>query len=108
VNFLESIIYLLILFIMVILSLAIYLNLKKYKEGAMSLLFNRKSETIRVCQIFAAAMVIFALNRLLGIGDSIYPHLGLATIYSVTWFILIILFIYILYALYNIMRLKES
>lgn len=87
-----------------IFPLLIYLNIRKYKNAAMSLLFSKKPHTIRVFQFFAVAMIIYALNAIIRIINDIYNVPFLSNVYIVTSIILTIFLIYVFYKLYSIMR----
>lgn len=53
--------------------LKIFLNLVKYKEAALGLIFTHLNQSIVSFKIFAVAVLIFALSRLIDLFNIIYP-----------------------------------
>ncbi|OPX58981.1 MAG: hypothetical protein A4E25_01408 [Methanobacterium sp. PtaB.Bin024] len=91
--------------LMFIFPLMIYLNLRKYKTAALGRLFSNKSQTIRVFQFFAVAMIIYSFNVFINILKDFYQISLLNSLYIITSIILSLLLIYVFYKLYRIMKL---
>lgn len=91
--------------LMFIFPLMIYLNLRKYKTAALGRLFSNKSQTIRVFQFFALAMIIYSFNVFINILKDFYQISLLNSLYIITSIILSLLLIYVFYKLYRIMKL---
>jgi hypothetical protein len=85
--------------------LLIYINLRRYKTAALSLLFSKKSQTIRAFQFFAVAMIIYAISTVFRIVNDIYAVTYLSWIYLIVSIILTLFLIYVFYKLYRIMKI---
>ena len=94
-------------FTVFLLSLMIFLNMLKYKEAALSLIFNKLDESILIFKILAIAALIFAVGRLLDLLNitSASPLVDdAATILNLTT---IVVLIFAFYKLFNIMKIKN-
>jgi len=88
-------------------SLMIFLNMLKYKEAALSLIFNKLDESILIFKLLAIAALIFAMGRLLDLlnitsASSLVDDT--ATLLNLTT---IVLLIFSFYKLFNIMKIKK-
>jgi len=88
-------------------SLMILLNMLKYKEAALSLIFNKLDESILIFKILAIGILIFAIGRLLDLlninsANSLVDDT--ATLLNLTT---IVLLIFAFYKLFNIMKIKN-
>lgn len=94
-------------FTVFLLSLMIFLNMLKYKEATLSLIFNKLDESILIFKILAIAALIFAVGRLLDLLNitSASPLVDdAATILNLTT---IVVLIFAFYKLFNIMKIKN-
>ena len=64
-NTTSSLILLIITFTTFYFPLRIYLNLLKYKEASLGLIFTNLDSSIMAFKIYAIAVLIFAISRLL-------------------------------------------
>lgn len=101
-NMLTGIFQIVLFALLFIFPCLIYLNIRKYKTAALSLLFSRKNQTIRAFQFFAVAMIIYAVNTVIRILNNFYPVLS--NLYLFASIILTIFLIYVFYKLYRIMK----
>nr|WP_319372681.1 hypothetical protein [uncultured Methanobacterium sp.] len=88
-------------------SLMIFLNMLKYKEAALSLIFNKLDESILIFKILAISILIFAIGRLLdllNINSASSLVDDAATLLNLTT---IVLLIFAFYKLFNIMKIKN-
>lgn len=100
-------IIIIVTFTVFLFSLMIFLNMLKYKEAALSLIFNKLDESILIFKILAIAILIFAIGRLLDLLNitSASPLVDdTATLLNLTTIILLII---TFYKLFNIMKIKN-
>ncbi|EKQ52900.1 MAG: hypothetical protein B655_1571 [Methanobacterium sp. Maddingley MBC34] len=90
-----------------ILPLMIYINFRKNKTAALGLLFTNKNKTIRAFQLFAVAMIVYALSMVILLLYDVYNISTLITLYIIISIILALLLIYVFYKLYKIMKLTN-
>ena len=90
-----------------ILPLMIYINFRKNKTAALGLLFTNKNKTIQAFQLFAVAMIIYALSMVILLLDDVYNITTLITVYIILSVILALILIYVFYRLYKIMKLTN-
>jgi len=106
-NTLINAITIIITFTVFLFSLMIFLNMLKYKEAALSLIFNKLDESILIFKILAIAALIFSFGRLLDLLNitSASPLVDdAATILNLTTTIVLI---FAFYKLFNIMKIKN-
>lgn len=88
------------------LPLRIFLNLLKYKEAALGLIFNKLEESIKVFKIYAVAGLIFSIGRLLDLINIFSASStvdDLATVLNLTT---VIFLIYAFYKLLGIIKIE--
>jgi hypothetical protein len=101
----SNIINLILFALLFIFPLLIYYNLKKYKKASLGLLFSNKAQTKRAFQIFAVAMIIYAVSMLMLVMLDLTNIYILKTIYIITSVILTLTLIYVFYKLYRITKI---
>ena len=100
----SSLITIVLFALLFIFPLLIYLNLRKYKTAALSLLFSKKPQTIRAFQFFAVAMIVYAISAVIRTINDIYYLSYLFMVYLAVSILLTIFLVYVFYRLYWIMR----
>ncbi len=88
--------------------LKIFLNLRKYKEAALSLIFNKLDKSILAFKIYAIAIFIFALGRLIDLINITSASSFVDDAVTVMNLISTLLLIYAFYKLLNIMRIENE
>lgn len=104
-NIYEAILNLILFGLMFIFPLMIYLNLRKYKTAALGRLFSNKSQTIRIFQVFAVAMIVYSCGVFIDIVNDYYEISILNSLYIGISIILALLLVYVFYKLYRIVQL---
>lgn len=79
-----------------VLTLRIYLNLLKFKEAALGLIITKLNESVMAFKLFAVAVLIFSIGRLLDLFNLISQSHGIdnfaTVLYLITDIVLIISF----------------
>lgn len=104
-NIYNAIFNILLFGILFFFPLMIFLNLRKYKTAALGRLFTNKSQTIKVFQIFAVAMILYSCAVFINIVDDFYDIPVLNNLYIIISVILTFLLIYVFYKLYWMVKL---
>jgi hypothetical protein len=107
-NFTISLIILVLTFSAFYFPLRIYLNLLKYKEAALGLFFTNLEESILTFKIYAIAVLIFAIGRLLDLFNLIPSSALIDNLATFLYLITDILLIYSFYKLLVITRIDKG
>ncbi|HMK54287.1 MAG TPA: hypothetical protein VK444_05840 [Methanobacteriaceae archaeon] len=96
-----SVIILILTFSALYFPLKLFLNLLKYKEAALGLIFTNLDESIFSFKIFAIAVLIFAIGRLLDVFNAIQPsfYVLIDNVTTLLYFTTDVLLIYAFYKL---------
>ena len=105
IDYTNLIINLIVFVLLFIFPLMIYLNILKYKNAALGLLVSNKTQTIRAFQIFAVAMILYAVSMFTLILIDLYPTTLLKNIYMIISIIMAFTLIYVFYKIYQIMKI---
>ena len=93
--------------ILFILPLMIYINFRKNKTASLGLLFTNKNKTIKAFQLFAVAMIIYALSMFILLLYDVFNIATLITVYILISVILALVLSYAFYKIYMIMKLTN-
>ena len=107
-NTTSSLILLIITFTTFYFPLRIYLNLLKYKEASLGLIFTNLDSSIMVFKIYAIAVLIFAISRLLDLFNLISNYSSIDNLATLLNIITNVLLIYAFYKLLVIIQIDES
>ena len=107
-NTTSSLILLIITFTTFYFPLRIYLNLLKYKEASLGLIFTNLDSSIMVFKIYAIAVFIFAISRLLDLFNLISNYSSIDNLATLLNIITNLLLIYAFYKLLVIIQIDES
>lgn len=90
--------------------LKIFLNLLKYREAALGLIFTNLNQSILAFKIFAIAVLIFAISKLMDFFNIIYPWYFdlIDTITTLLYLVVNILLIVAFYKLSTAMKVDEK
>jgi len=90
--------------------LKIFLNLLKYGEAALGLIFTNLNQSILAFKIFAVAVLIFAISKLMDFFNIIYPFYfeSIDNITTILYLVVNILLIVAFYKLSTAMRVDEK
>jgi hypothetical protein len=88
--------------------LKIFLNLRKYKEAALGLIFNKLEKSILAFKIYAIAVLIFAIGRLLDLLNINSAYSSIDDLATVLNLITTALLIYVFYKLLLLMQIKTE
>jgi hypothetical protein len=88
------------------LPLMIFLNLSKYKEAALGLIFNKLEKSIFTFKIYAIAVLVFSIGRLLDLLNITSASSYVDDLATVLNLITVVLLIYAFYRLLDIMKIK--
>lgn len=101
-NILISVMIIVLTFSTLYFPLRIFINLLKYKEAALGLIFTHLDESILSFKIYAVAILIFALSRLLDLLNVTYPSRIYDFVDNVTTLLYLIINILLIYAFYKL------
>ena len=90
------------------LTLRIYMNLFKFKEAALGLIFTNIEGSILALKVYAIAILIFAIGRILDLINLISSSISIDNLATILYLITDILFIYAFYKLLLITRIDNS
>ncbi len=90
------------------LTLRIYINLFKFKEAALGLIFTNIDGSILALKIYAVAILIFAIGRILDLINLISSSISIDNLATILYLITDILLIYAFYKLLVITRIDNS
>ncbi|MBZ2166803.1 hypothetical protein [Methanobacterium spitsbergense] len=107
-NTTSSLILLIITFTTFYFPLRIYLNLLKYKEASLGLIFTNLDSNINVFKIYAIAVLIFAISRFLDLFNLISNYSSIDNLATLLNIITNVLLIYAFYKLLVIIQIDES
>lgn len=88
--------------------LKIFLNLRKYQEAALGLIFNKLDKSILAFKIYAIAILIFAIGRLIDLINITSASSTVDDMVTGLNLITTLLLIYAFYKLLNIMRIEDQ
>jgi hypothetical protein len=88
--------------------LKIFLNLREYKEAALALIFNKLEKSILAFKIYAIAILIFAIGRLLDLLNITSASSSIDDLATILNLITTVLLIYAFYKLLNIIRIEKK
>lgn len=91
-----------------VLTLRIYLNLLKYREAALGLIFTKLNESVMAFKILAFAVLIFALGRLIDLFNLISASHFVDNFATVLYLITDLLLIISFYKLLKIMAVRKE
>lgn len=91
-----------------VLTLRIYLNLLKYREAALGLIFTKLNESVMAFKILAFAVLIFALGRLIDLFNLISASHSVDNFATVLYLITDLLLIISFYKLLKIMAVRKE
>ena len=106
-NTTSSLILLIITFTTFYFPLKIYLNLLKYKEASLGLIFTNLNRSIMVFKIYAVAVLIFAISRFLDLFNLISNSSSIDNLATLLNIITNVLLIYAFYKLLVIIQIDE-
>ena len=86
----------------------IYLNLRKYKEASLGLIFTNLEGSIMAFKVLGVAVLIFAIGRIIDIFNLISFSSTLDNLATILYLITDILLIYAFYKLLVIIRVGKS
>jgi hypothetical protein len=107
-NTISSLLLLIITFTTFYYPLRIYLNLLKYKEASLGLIFTNLDRSIKVFKIYAVAVLIFAISRFLDLFNLISNSSSIDNLATLLNIITNLLLIYAFYKLLVIIQIDES
>lgn len=90
--------------------LKIFFNLLKHKEASLGLIFTNLDQSIVSFKIYAVAVLIFAISRLLDVFNAIQPsfYVIIDNLTTILYLITNVLLIYAFYKLSGIVRIGEE
>lgn len=91
-----------------VLTLRIYLNLLKYREAALGLIFTKLNESVMAFKLLAFAVLIFALGRLIDLFNLISASHFVDNFATVLYLITDLLLIISFYKLLKIMAVRKE
>lgn len=106
-NTTSSLILIIITFTTFYFPLRIYLNLLKYKEASLGLIFTNLDSSIMVFKIYAVAVLIFAISRFIDLFNLISNSFSIDNLATLLNIITNILLIFAFYKLLVIIRIDE-
>jgi|BarGraIncu00222A_1022003.scaffolds.fasta_scaffold221962_1 hypothetical protein len=102
-----SLIILILTFSTLYFAVKIYMNLLKFKEAALGLIFTNIDSSIRAFKIYAVAVLIFAIGRILDLFNLISSSISLDNLATILYLTTDILLIYAFYKLLVITRIDN-
>lgn len=109
-DILSSLIILILTFTTLYFPIRIFLNLLKYEEAALGLIFTHLDQSILAFKIYAFAALLIATGRLLDVFNAIIPsyYVVIDNVTTLLYLITTALLIYAFYKLSVIMRMSEE
>jgi hypothetical protein len=108
VNITSSLFILLLSVMAFYFPLKIYLNLLKYKEAALGLIFTKLDKSIMAFKIFAIAVLVFAIGRSVDLFNLIPSSSAIDNMATILYLTTDFLLIYAFYKLSVITRIDEG
>jgi hypothetical protein len=102
-----SFIVLFLTFSTLVLTVKLYLNLLKYKEAALGLIFTQLSQSVMAFKLLAVAVLIFAIGRLIDLFNIISASHQVDNVATVLYLITDIILIISFYKLLAITTLNK-
>jgi hypothetical protein len=102
-----SVIIIIVTIIVFVFSLMIFINLLNYKEAALGMIFNKLDKSIVTFKIYAIAILIFSIGRLLDLLNITSSSSLVDETATFLNLITTLLLIYAFYRLLNIMKIKN-
>jgi hypothetical protein len=106
-NFTISVLILVLTFSTLYFTIKIYMNLVKYKKAALGLIFNKRDDSIVAFQIYAVAILIFAMGRILDLFNLISSSYVVDNLATVLYLVTDMLLVFAFYKLLTIIRLDD-
>ena len=103
-----ALIILILTFFTLYFPVVIYLNLRKYKEASLGLIFTNLEGSIMAFKVLGVAVLIFAIGRIIDIFNLISFSSTLDNLATILYLITDILLIYAFYKLLVIIRIGKS
>ena len=103
-----SIIIIIMTFAAFILPSILFYNLLKNKEAALSLIFNKIDKSIIVFKMFAVAMLVFSVGRLLDLLNITLESTLVDDTATVLNLLTTVILIFVYYKLLNIIKIKDQ
>ena len=103
-----ALIILILTFFTLYFPVVIYLNLRKYKEASLGLIFTNLEGSIMAFKVLGVAVLIFAIGRIIDIFNLISFSSTLDNLATILYLITDILLIYAFYKLLVIIRVGKS
>jgi hypothetical protein len=88
--------------------IVIYLNLRKYKEASLGLIFSNLESSIIAFKVLGVAVLIFAIGRIVDLLNLISFSSSVDILATLLYLITDILLIYAFYKLLIIIRIRKS
>ena len=107
-NLTIALIILILTFFTLYFPVIIYLNLRKYKEASLGLIFTNLEGSIMAFKVLGVAVLIFAIGRIIDIFNLISFSSTLDNLATILYLITDILLIYAFYKLLVIIRVGKS
>jgi hypothetical protein len=107
-NLTIALIILILTFFTLYFPVVIYLNLRKYKEASLGLIFTNLEGSIMAFKVLGVAVLIFAIGRIIDIFNLISFSSTLDNLATILYLITDILLIYAFYKLLVIIRVGKS
>ena len=107
-NLTIALIILILTFFTLYFPVVIYLNLRKYKEASLGLIFTNLEGSIMAFKVLGVAVLIFAIGRIIDIFNLISFSSTLDNLATILYLITDILLIYAFYKLLVIIRIGKS
>jgi len=107
-NLTIALIILILTFFTLYFPVVIYLNLRKYKEASLGLIFTNLEGSIMAFKVLSVAVLIFAIGRIIDIFNLISFSSTLDNLATILYLITDILLIYAFYKLLVIIRIGKS
>lgn len=107
-NLTIGLIILILTFFTLYFPVVIYLNLRKYKEASLGLIFTNLEGSIMAFKVLGVAVLIFAIGRIIDIFNLISFSSTLDNLATILYLITDILLIYAFYKLLVIIRVGKS
>lgn len=106
-DLLISIIIIIVTFAAFLLPSILFYNLLKYKDAALSLIFNKIDESVLVFKVFAIAVLVFAVGRLLDLLNITSESTLVDDTATLLNLLTTVILIFVFYRLLNIIKMKD-
>ena len=107
-NLTIGLIILILTFFTLYFPVVIYLNLRKYKEASLGLIFTNLKGSILALKVLGVAVLIFAIGRIIDLLNLISFSSTVDNLATILYLITDILLIYAFYKLLVIIRIEKS